>query len=209
MKRLFDICASLIALILLSPLFLVLSIWILLDDGAPLFFTQTRVGKHQVPFKLYKFRSMYNDAESRGQLTVGESDPRVTKSGLFIRKYKLDEFAQLINVLKGEMSIVGPRPEVPKYVVFYTKEQLKVLSVRPGLTDTSSIYYINEDEILGKADNPEKAYIEDILPKKLALQLKYVEQQTFFGDVGLILKTIGKIFSFKSTSNSSDSHLES
>ncbi len=197
MKRLFDIGASLIALMLLSPLFLVLSIWILLDDGAPLFFTQIRVGKDQVPFKLYKFRSMYKDAESRGQLTVGESDPRVTNSGLFIRKYKLDEFAQLINVLKGEMSIVGPRPEVPKYVAFYTKEQLKVLSVRPGLTDTSSIYYINEDEILGKADNPEKAYIEDILPKKLGLQLEYVEQQSFTGDVRLILKTLGKIFSTK------------
>lgn len=197
MKRLFDIGASLIALILLSPLFLVLSIWILLDDGAPLFFTQTRLGKHQVPFKLYKFRSMYKDAESRGQLTVGESDPRVTKSGLFIRKFKLDEFAQLINVLNGEMSIVGPRPEVPKYVAFYTKEQLKVLSVRPGLTDTSAIYYINEDEILGKADNPEKAYIEEILPKKLALQLEYVEQQSFTGDVRLILKTIRKIFSSK------------
>ncbi len=138
---------------------------------------------------------MYKDAEASGQLTVGESDPRVTKSGLFIRKYKLDEFAQLINVLKGEMSIVGPRPEVPKYVAFYNTEQLKVLNVRPGLTDTSSIYYINEDEILGDVSHPEKAYIEEILPQKLALQLEYVDQQSFMGDLKLIMKTIGKILS--------------
>jgi lipopolysaccharide/colanic/teichoic acid biosynthesis glycosyltransferase len=195
LKRLFDIFASLAALLLLSPLFLVVSIWILIDDGAPLFFTQIRIGKHQTPFKLYKFRSMYKDAETRGQLTVGDSDARVTKSGLLIRKYKFDEFAQLINVLKGEMSIVGPRPEVPKYVAFYNTEQLKVLNVRPGLTDTASIYFINEDTILGNASHPEKAYIEDILPQKLALQLDYVDQQSFMGDLKLIMKTIGKIMS--------------
>ncbi|MDG1260900.1 MAG: sugar transferase [Flavobacteriales bacterium] len=193
MKRLFDIIASLTGMILLFPFFIVISIWIVIDDGAPVFFKQTRVGKDEVPFQLFKFRSMYKDAESRGQLTVGNTDPRVTKSGQFIRKFKLDELAQLINVLRGEMSIVGPRPEVPKYVVFYTKEQKEVLRVRPGLTDTSSLHFIDEDAILGNAKNPEEAYINDILPQKLALQLAYVRSRSFFGDIALIFKTIGKI----------------
>lgn len=164
-----------------------------MDDGGPIFFKQTRVGKNEKPFKLFKFRSMYKDAESRGQLTVGNSDPRVTKSGRFIRKYKLDEFAQLINVIRGEMSIVGPRPEVPKYVVFYNNEQKEILSVRPGLTDTSSLHFIDEDAILGKAKNPEEAYIKDILPQKLDLQLTYVRNRTFGGDLSLIVQTVGKI----------------
>jgi len=132
-------------------------------------------------------------SDKSGQLTVGEKDLRITGIGLVLRKYKLDEIPQLLNVLKGDMSIVGPRPEVPKYVSLYSKEQLRVLSVRPGLTDLASIEFINENEILGKSDNPEKEYIEVIMPKKLALNIQYIETQSFSGDFKLIVKTIVKI----------------
>ncbi len=132
-------------------------------------------------------------SDKSGQLTVGEKDLRITGIGLVLRKYKLDEIPQLLNVLKGDMSIVGPRPEVPKYVSLYSKEQLRVLSFRPGLTDLASIEFINENEILGKSDNPEKEYIEVIMPKKLALNIQYIESQSFSGDFKLIVKTIVKI----------------
>ncbi|WP_306643099.1 sugar transferase [Sanyastnella coralliicola] len=193
MKRLFDVLASAIAIIVLLPLFIVIALWIIIDDGTPIFFRQTRVGKDQREFRIYKFRSMYKDAESRGQLTIGGKDPRVTKSGYFIRKYKIDEFPQLLNVLAGDMSIVGPRPEVPKYVKHYSEEQLQVLSVRPGMTDPASIEFIDEDEILGKSEDPEKAYIEEILPQKLALQLEYVTKSGLVYDIKLIMQTLGKI----------------
>ncbi|MCH2199525.1 MAG: sugar transferase [Flavobacteriales bacterium] len=193
MKRLFDMLASAIAIIVLLPLFIIIATWIFIDDGTPIFFRQRRVGKDQREFRIYKFRSMYKDTESSGQLTIGGKDPRVTKSGYFIRKYKIDEFPQLLNVLAGDMSIVGPRPEVPKYVKYYSEEQLEVLSVRPGMTDPASIEFINEDEVLGKSEDPEKTYIEEILPQKLTLQLGYVKKSGLVYDIKLIMQTLGKI----------------
>lgn len=193
MKRLFDVVASAIGLILLSPIFLVMAIWIKLDSKGPVFYKQIRVGKDGVDFKLFKFRSMCLDADKKGLLTVGGRDPRVTTSGYFIRKYKLDEFPQLINVLIGDMSLVGPRPEVRRYVNLYSEEQLKVLSIRPGITDLASIRYRNENDLLEKAENPEKFYIDVIMQDKLSINLEYVENQNLFYDVKLIFKTFLEI----------------
>lgn len=194
-KRLFDIVCSVIGIVILSPLFVILWIAVKLESKGPALFLQTRVGKNNHDFKLYKFRTMYLDSESRGQLTVGMRDPRITKVGYTLRKYKLDELPQLFNVLLGDMSLVGPRPEVRKYVNYYTEEQLKVLSVRPGITDIASIQFINENELLAAAENPEQYYIEHIMPQKLALNLKYINSNLLLKDVGLILKTIFKIIS--------------
>lgn len=194
-KRLFDIFCSAIGIIVFSPLFLLLWIAVKLESNGPAFFLQTRVGKNNHDFKLYKFRTMYLDSESRGQLTVGMRDPRITKVGYTLRKYKLDELPQLFNVLLGDMSLVGPRPEVRKYVDLYNDEQMKVLSVRPGITDIASIQFINENELLAKAENPEEFYIKEIMPQKLALNLEYINSNLLLKDVGLILKTIFKIFS--------------
>ncbi len=194
-KRLFDIICSAIGIVILSPLFVILWIAVKLESKGPALFLQTRVGKNNHDFKLYKFRTMYLDSESRGQLTVGMRDPRITKVGYTLRKYKLDELPQLFNVLLGDMSLVGPRPEVRKYVNYYTEEQLKVLSVRPGITDIASIQFINENELLAAAENPEQYYIEHIMPQKLALNLKYINSNLLLKDVGLILKTIFKIIS--------------
>lgn len=194
-KRLFDIICSAIGIIILSPLFVILWIAVKLESKGPALFLQTRVGKNNHDFKLYKFRTMFLDSESRGQLTVGMRDPRITKVGYTLRKYKLDELPQLFNVLFGDMSLVGPRPEVRKYVNYYTEEQLKVLSVRPGITDIASIQFINENELLASAENPEEYYISHIMPQKLALNLKYINSNLLLKDVGLILKTIFKIFS--------------
>jgi len=166
---------------------------ILLSSKSGVFYRQIRVGKNQEEFELLKFRSMKQGSDKAGQITVGNNDSRITGIGKVLRKLKLDEIPQLINVIKGDMSIVGPRPEVPKYVNLYTKAQLKVLTVRPGLTDLASIEYINENEILGNSENPEEEYVNEIMPKKLTLNLQYIESQSFFGDVGLIFKTIGKI----------------
>ncbi len=193
MKRLFDFSASLLALICLLPLFLLLSLLVALSGKGGVFFKQKRIGKNQVPFQLLKFRSMRPDAEKSGQLTVGDRDPRITPIGLFLRKSKLDELPQLINVLKGDMSIVGPRPEVERYVQHYPEKYLKVLSVRPGITDPASIAFIEESELLAKAADPERAYIEEILPEKLALQLAYVEEQNAGKDLRIILKTLKRI----------------
>jgi lipopolysaccharide/colanic/teichoic acid biosynthesis glycosyltransferase len=195
LKRLFDILVSFTALILLLPLFLLIAVWIKMDSKGSVFYRQERVGKNFVPFHLFKFRSMENNAEQKGQLTVGMRDSRITRSGYFIRKYKLDELPQLINVLLGEMSVVGPRPEVKKYVDMYKQEQRKVLSVKPGITDYASLQFSNENEILGKSTEPEKTYIEDIMPQKLALALHYVENQSFWVDIQLIAKTLIKIIS--------------
>jgi len=192
-KRCFDILSSLLVLILLSPFFLLLCLAIVVDSRGGIFFTQKRVGKNNRDFKLYKFRSMVSNAERSGQLTVGANDLRITRVGAFIRKYKLDEFPQLINIIKGDMSIVGPRPEVRKYVDLYNEEQMKVLSVRPGLTDYASLEYINENEILGKASDPEKVYIEEIMPAKLQLNLRYIREQGLNTDLKIIFRTIGKI----------------
>jgi lipopolysaccharide/colanic/teichoic acid biosynthesis glycosyltransferase len=192
-KRCFDIFASVLVLLVLSPFFLLLCLAIVIDSRGGIFFTQKRVGKNNRDFHLYKFRSMVSNAEKSGQLTVGTNDRRITRVGGFIRKYKLDEFPQLINIIKGDMSIVGPRPEVRKYVDLYNEEQLKVLSVRPGLTDYASLEYINENEILGKASDPEKVYIEEIMPAKLQLNLRYIQEQGLKTDLKIIFRTIGKI----------------
>lgn len=193
MKRIFDIFMSGLGLICLSPLFLVLAIWIKCDSVGPVFYRQVRVGRGNKDFRLFKFRSMRPDSDKLGLITVGGHDPRVTRSGYYIRKYKLDEFPQLINVFVGDMSLVGPRPEVRKYVDLYTPEQLRVLNVRPGITSLASIRYRNENEILAKADDPDKAYVEQIMPDKIAIDLEYVENASLTNDIKLIFKTFGEI----------------
>lgn len=189
MKRLFDIVASACGLVLLSPLFIILAIWIKFDSKGPVFYKQGRVGKNNKDFYLYKFRSMCVGADKAGLITVGGRDPRVTSSGYYIRKYKLDEFPQLINVFKGDMSLVGPRPEVRKYVDMYSEEQMHVLDVRPGITDLASIRYRNENELLEKAENPDKYYTEVIMQDKLKINLEYVENHSFWYDIKLIFST--------------------
>ncbi len=195
MKRLFDIIASGCGLLVLSPLFFVVAIWIKLDSKGPVFYKQIRVGRYGKDFKLFKFRSMRVGADKKGLITIGGHDPRVTRSGYFIRKYKLDEFPQLINVFIGDMSLVGPRPEVRKYVDLYTPEQLHVLAVRPGITDLASIRYRNENEILETEENPEQYYIDVIMPDKLRINLEYVANHSFFYDIKLIFKTFWEIIS--------------
>lgn len=193
MKRIFDIVMSGLGLICLSPLFLVLAVWIKCDSAGPVFYRQVRVGRGNKDFRLFKFRSMRPDSDKLGLITVGGHDPRVTRSGYYIRKYKLDEFPQLINVFVGDMSLVGPRPEVRKYVDLYTPEQLRVLNVRPGITSLASIRYRNENEILAKADDPDKTYVEQIMPDKIAIDLEYVENASLTNDIKLIFKTFGEI----------------
>jgi lipopolysaccharide/colanic/teichoic acid biosynthesis glycosyltransferase len=192
-KRIFDMVVSGIGLVCLSPMFLLLAIWIKIDTSGPIFYRQSRVGKCGKDFWLYKFRSMKTDADKKGLITIGGRDPRVTRSGYYIRKYKLDEFPQLINVFIGDMSFVGPRPEVRKYVDFYTPEQKQVLSVRPGITDMASVKYRNENEILGKVDNPEAYYRTVILQDKLKINQEYLNKSSFWFDILLIIKTIGAI----------------
>jgi lipopolysaccharide/colanic/teichoic acid biosynthesis glycosyltransferase len=193
-KRIFDILFSLLGLIITLPVFIVLALAIILESRGGIFYKQERIGKNFKPFMLYKFRSMYAGSDKKGLLTVGEKDNRITKVGYFIRKYKLDELAQLINVLKGDMSLVGPRPEVKKYVDLYNDEQKKVLLVKPGITDYASIEYFNENKLLENSPDPEKTYIEEIMPHKLKLNLKYIEDQSLLTDLKIILKTIFKIF---------------
>ena len=189
MKRLFDIIASGLGLIVLSPLFLVLAIWIKLDSKGPVFYRQVRVGYKNKDFRIFKFRSMRVGADKGSLVTIGGRDPRVTRSGYWIRKFKLDELPQLINVFVGDMSLVGPRPEVRHYVDYYTPEQMHVLDVRPGITDPASIKFRNENELMEKAEDPEKYYIEVIMQEKIRLYLEYVEKHNFFYDMGLIFKT--------------------
>ena len=189
MKRLFDIVASGLGLIVLSPLFLILAIWIKLDSKGPVFYRQVRVGWHNKDFRIFKFRSMRVGSDKGSLVTIGGHDPRVTRSGYFIRKFKFDELPQLINVLIGDMSLVGPRPEVRHYVDYWTPEQMHVLDVRPGITDPASIKFRNENELMEKAEDPEKYYIEVIMQEKLKLYLEYVNNHSFFGDIGLIFKT--------------------
>lgn len=192
-KRIFDIAVSSIGLIVLLPILIVIAILIKLDSKGPVFFKQKRVGKNKKIFEIYKFRTMVTDAEKLGkQITIG-SDNRITKVGRFIRKYKLDEFPQLINVLKGEMSLVGPRPEVPKYVELYDIYQEQILLVQPGITDYASIKFKNESELLGCSDNPEKSYVEDIMPQKINLNMKYIKNISLFEDIKLVLSTILEI----------------
>lgn len=195
MKRFFDFTISSIALLLLSPLFLIISVLIITDSKGSIFYKQIRVGKNNTDFKLFKFRTMHANAEKKGLITVGNRDSRITKIGYYLRKYKIDELPQLINVFKGEMSLVGPRPEVRKYVDLYTTEQKKVLNAKPGITDYASIEYSNENEILAQAENPDQKYIEEIMPHKLNLNLKYINEMNFITDLKIILQTIFKIIS--------------
>ena len=194
LKRIFDILVSFVGLVILSPLFIVLAIVIVSDSKGPVFFKQTRVGRNGVPFKIYKFRTMIEDAEAKGmQLTVGD-DSRITNVGTFLRKTKIDELPQLINVFKGEMSFVGPRPEVPKYVELYTEDQRQVLMVRPGITDLASIEYRNESDLLAMIDSPEKVYIEEVMPRKIELNKEYIRTISLALDIRIIIRTIMAIF---------------
>lgn len=190
MKRLFDIVASGCGLLVLSPLFLILAVWVKIDSPGPVFYRQVRVGRNNKDFKLFKFRSMRVGSDKNGLITVGGHDPRITRSGYYIRKYKLDELPQLINVFIGDMSLVGPRPEVRKYVNLYTPEQMHVLDVRPGITDMASICYRNENELLETVKNPENYYQTVIMQDKLRFNLEYVKHHSFLGDLRLIFKTI-------------------
>ena len=193
MKRFVDITLSLFGLLILWPFLLIIAVLILFDSKGGVFFKQTRVGNNNVDFLLYKFRTMVIGAEQKGQITVGDKDNRITRTGYFLRKYKLDELPQLLNVLKGDMSIVGPRPEVRKYVDMYTIEQKKVLQVLPGLTDYASIEYANENMLLAGVGDWEKVYVEQIMPDKLRLNLKYIEEKSLMTDLKIIFKTIAKI----------------
>ena len=195
MKRVFDIVASGIGLLVLSPLFLLGAVWIKLDSPGPVFYRQVRVGRYNRDFRIFKFRSMRVGSDKGSLVTIGGRDPRVTRSGYFIRKFKIDELPQLINVFIGDMSLVGPRPEVRHYVDYWTKEQLHVLDVRPGITDPASIKFRNENELLEKAEDPEKYYIEVIMQEKLRLYLEYVEKHGFWYDIKLIFKTFWVIVS--------------
>ena len=193
MIRFFDFILSLVGLVVLAPIFIVLAIWIKIDSKGSVFYKQVRVGQNGIDFGLFKFRSMVVDADKKGLITVGGRDPRITRSGYFIRKYKLDELPQLINVLLGDMSLVGPRPEVRKYVELYIDEQQKVLSVKPGITDYASIEYMDENEILGKSNDPEKTYIEEIMPEKIKYNMKYIQNKNLFEYFKIILLTVLKI----------------
>ncbi len=191
--RFFDFVLSLVGLVILAPIFIVLAVWIKIDSVGPVFYKQIRVGQNGKDFGLFKFRSMVVDADKKGLITVGGRDPRITRSGYFIRKYKLDELPQLINVLVGDMSLVGPRPEVRKYVELYDDEQNKVLSVKPGITDYASIEYMDENEILGKSTDPEKTYIEEIMPEKIKYNMKYIKNRSLIEYFKIIFLTILKI----------------
>ena len=189
MKRLFDILASGCGLIVLCPVLLIVAIWIKFDSKGPVFYRQVRVGRNNMDFRIYKFRSMRVGADKGSLVTIGGRAPRVTRSGYFIRKYKLDELPQLINVFVGDMSLVGPRPEVRHYVDYWTPEQMHVLDVRPGITDPASIKFRNENELMEKAENPEDYYINVIMQDKIRLYLEYVENASFLYDLKLIFKT--------------------
>lgn len=190
MKRLFDIVCSFFGLVFLFWLFVFVALWVGLSSRGGVFYRQRRVGRCNRDFTIYKFRSMRVNSDRQGLLTIGGRDGRITKAGVFIRKYKLDELPQLFNVLRGDMSFVGPRPEVRKYVELYTEEQKKVLTVRPGITSLSSIKYRNENEILSRSDNPEQYYIDVIMQDKLAIELDYLEQRSLLTDIKVIFQTI-------------------
>ncbi|MEO8088591.1 MAG: sugar transferase [Bacteroidota bacterium] len=192
--RFFDFIFSLIGLVILFPFFILLSIVIRLDSRGGIFFLQSRVGKNGKDFRLWKFRTMHTDSEKHGQITIGTNDTRITKPGKFLRKYKLDELPQLLNVMNGEMSLVGPRPEVRKYVNLYSPQQKMVLQVKPGITDYASVEYARENELLAKSADPLKTYVEEIMPAKIQLNLKYIENPSLKNYFRIILLTLGKIF---------------
>ena len=192
-KRFFDIAFAVFFLFLLVPLLLIFMLVVATTSPGGAFFSQVRVGKEGRLFRLLKFRTMRPGSEAQGQLTIGGRDPRITAIGLFLRKTKLDELPQFWNVLMGDMSVVGPRPEVPKYVALYSMEQRAVLSVRPGITGMASINYIDENELLARSPDPERAYIEEVMPEKLRLDLQYVRERTFLLDLHIIAATAGKV----------------
>lgn len=189
MKRFFDIIASACGLLVLSPIFIIMAIWIKLDSEGPVFYRQVRVGKNNKDFRIFKFRSMRVGSDKGSLVTIGGRDPRITNSGYFIRKYKFDEFPQLINVFMGDMSLVGPRPEVRHYVNYWTDKQMQVLNVCPGITDPASIKFRNENELMEKAEDPEDYYINVIMQEKIRLYLEYVENASFWYDIKLIFQT--------------------
>ena len=193
MIRFCDIVFSFFGLLLLSPLFVIVALWIVIDNPGPVFYRQQRVGKDGKDFGLLKFRSMRVGADKMSLITIGERDPRVTRAGYYIRKYKLDELPQLWNVLIGDMSLVGPRPEVRRYVNLYTPEQQQVLAVRPGITDYASIEYIDENRLLAQSSNPDKTYIEEIVPAKITLNMRYIERQTLGEYFKIIVLTFYKL----------------
>jgi lipopolysaccharide/colanic/teichoic acid biosynthesis glycosyltransferase len=191
--RFFDVVFTLLALIILFPFLVMISCWIFFDSRGGVFYRQLRVGLNGTDFLLWKFRTMKTGADKSGLITVGKRDPRITRAGHFLRRYKLDELPQLVNVVKGEMSLVGPRPEVRKYVNMYSAGQLKILAVKPGMTDFASIEYANENEILGRSASPDKTYIEEIMPAKIKLNMKFIERPTLFNYFRIILKTLVNI----------------
>lgn len=191
-KRFFDLFCALIGLLVLWPILLVVGFMIWLDSGLPIFYRGVRTGWYGRPFRIYKFRTMVQDAEQLGGPSTGKNDPRITRVGEFLRKYKLDELPQLINVLKGEMSIVGPRPEVPQYTYLYTGDEKLILTVRPGITDYASLQFIHLDQVLGD-EMPDQIYEEQVRPIKNSLRVKYVKERTFWRDVGIIFKTVTKL----------------
>lgn len=192
-KRWFDVICSLIGLLLLAPILLIIAIIIKLDSKGPVLFIQGRVGKNNKDFHIYKFRTMRVQSESKGLLTLGNHDSRITKVGYFLRRYKIDEFPQLFNILKGDMSFVGPRPELRYYVNFYNEDDLKIFAVRPGITGLASLKYRNEVELLKAADDPEDFFIKTIIPDKLKYNKEYIKKRNFFFDLKLIFITIIKV----------------
>ncbi|MDQ3020535.1 MAG: sugar transferase [Bacteroidota bacterium] len=195
LKRIFDILFSFLGLIIFSPVFLIIAVLIFFekDSKRTIFFKQLRVGKNNVDFTLFKFKTMKVNSEKKGLLTVGDRDKRITSAGYYLRKYKLDELPQLVNVLLGDMSFVGPRPEVRKYVELYNDDQKRILEVRPGITDVASIKYSKENELLAKSENPENYYVKEIMPDKIRLNLLYLSDRSFFKDIQIIFNTIKKI----------------
>jgi len=192
-KRIFDVCFAMIGIILLSPLFLLISLLIMADTGAPILYFQKRVGLKRKVFNVAKFRTMVIAADRLGCLTIGNDDRRITKTGYYLRKYKLDELPQLFNVLIGDMSFVGPRPEVSKYVKLYTPKQLRVLSIKPGITDWASIQFFNENELLARSEDPEKLYINRIMPSKIEQNLSYIDQRNMLTDMKIIFQTLKRV----------------
>jgi lipopolysaccharide/colanic/teichoic acid biosynthesis glycosyltransferase len=197
MKRMFDFVVAAAGLLVLSPVMLLTAWLIKVESPGPIFFRQERVGKNFVSFRIYKFRTMMQEASSRGRLITVGNDARITRLGRFLRKTKIDELPQLINVLRGDMSLVGPRPEVPRYVEMFRRDYEEILRIRPGITDTASLKYQDEAEILGGDGNPEENYVQRILPDKIKLARDYVERSSFSYDLGLIFRTLPKLFGFK------------
>lgn len=196
MKRIFDFSVSLVILLIFLPIGSVIAIGILISSKGGVFYRQERIGQNGVPFKIFKFRTMKVNADKSGTLTVGMRDPRITQIGYFLRKFKLDEFPQFINVLLGEMSIVGPRPEVKEYVDLYTDSQREILNVKPGITDIASLEYFKENELLGQSNDPRKTYIEEVMPAKIELNKTYLKTPTIGKDIQIIWKTFLKVIGF-------------